>query len=68
MLSTIEVMNTENHQWIAAADLPEQMHRASATICGDQLYVLGGISEDNTPAKSVYACSVSDLLQSSLRG
>ena len=64
VLSTVEVMNTENHQWFIAADLPQPMHRASATVCGDHLYMLGGISEDNTPTKSVYTCSVSDILQS----
>ena len=66
ILSTVEVMDTETHQWNTAADLPKPMYSASATIilCGDQLYMLGGVNLDATSTKSVYTCSVSDLLQS----
>ena len=64
VLSTVEVMNTETHQWSTAADLPEPMHYASATVCGDQLYMLGGLNEDRAHTKSVYTCSVNTLLQS----
>ena len=63
VLSTVEVMNTENHQWSTAADLPEPMFKASATICGDQLYMLGGIDKTSYYSKSVYTCSVSELLE-----
>jgi serine/threonine protein kinase len=63
VLSTVEVMGTETHQWSTAADLPQPMYHASATIlCGDQLYMLGGISKDFDSIKSVYTCSVSTLL------
>ena len=64
VLSTVEVMNTENHQWSTAADLPQPMYLASATVCGDHIYMLGGIDEHSTYTKSVYTCSVSALLQS----
>ena len=63
-LSTVEVMNTENHQWSTAADLPQPMYMASATVCGDRIYMLGGVDEHLMPTKSVYTCSVSALLQS----
>ena len=62
-LSTVEVMNTETHQWSTAADLPQPIHSASATVCGDQLYMLGS-DKLHYHSKSVYTCSVSDLLQS----
>jgi hypothetical protein len=62
-LSTVEVMGTETHQWSTAADLPQPMYRASATVCGDQLYMLGGDDSQYTFTKSVYTCSVSALLQ-----
>ena len=62
-LSTVEVMDTETHQWSTAADLPQPMCWASATVCGDQLYMLGGV-ESRHFVKSVYICSVSALLQS----
>ena len=64
VLSTVEVMNTETHQWSTAADLPEPLYLASATVCGDQLYMLGGVNKDCINTKSVYTCSVSALLQS----
>ena len=60
VLSTVEVMNTETHQWSTAADLPLPMYHASATICEDQLYMLGGYRL----VESVYTCSVSALFQS----
>ena len=63
-LTTVEVMNTENHQWSTAADLPEPMHSASATVCGEQIYLLGGTNNNFTYTKSVYTCSVSVLLRS----
>ena len=57
----VEVMNVENQQWSTAASIPvtKQLARASGVICGDQFYVLGEID-----SKSVYSCSLSDLLQS----
>ena len=63
VLSTVEVMNTENHQWSTAAHLPQPLDLASATICGDQFYMLCGESK-GSKLKSVYTCSVSALLQS----
>ena len=64
VLSTVEVMNTENHQWSIAANLPQPMYLASATVCGDRIYMLGGAGKRCTNTKSVYTCSVSALLQS----
>ena len=63
VLSTVELMDTETHQWSTAADLSQPMYCASATICGDQLYMLGG-AVGGLYVKSVYTCSVSALLQS----
>jgi N-acetylneuraminic acid mutarotase len=67
VLSTVEVMDTETHQWSTAADLPQPMWSASATICGDQLYMLGGSLKDYVSVKSVYTCSVSTLLRSCVK-
>ena len=64
VLSTVEVMNTENYQWSTAADLPEPMYFASATVCGEQMYMLGGDNKEGAYIKSVYTCSESALLQS----
>ena len=65
-LSVVEVMNTETRQWFTAANLPEPMYFASATVCGDQLCVLGG-TMDSCYIKSMYACLMSDLFESCVR-
>ena len=64
VLSTVEVMNTENYQWSTAADLPKPILHASITVCGNQIYMLGGTDKDCFYIKSVYTCSLSALLQS----
>ena len=51
-------------QWSTAADLPLPMYLASAKVCGDRIYMLGGVDEHYTATMSVYTCSVSVLLQS----
>ena len=67
VLSTAEVMDIENHQWSTAANLPEPIYLASATICRDQLYMLGGANKHFCFTKTVYNCSVSILLQSCIQ-
>ena len=67
VLSTVEVMNTETHQWSTAADLPEPLYFASATVCGDQIYMLGGANKHFSFTKLVYNCSMNALLQSCIR-
>ena len=64
VLSTVEVMNTEHHQWSTAASLPEPMFHASLAVCVEQIYMLGGIKQNRSYPKLVYTCSVSALLQS----
>ena len=62
-LATVEVMYMETHRWFIASSLPHPFNRASATISGDRLYMLGGI-DTNEKTKSVLTCSLPDLLQS----
>ena len=64
LLSTVEVMNAESHQWFTAAALPEPVCKASATVCGDQFYMLGGTDKRSFYTKSAYTCSMRLLLQS----
>ena len=56
------MLNIDNRQWSTAVDLPELLKYHSTTVCGDQLYMLGG-AHNHDPTKSVYTCSVSALLQ-----
>ena len=55
----VEVMNVESFQWSTAANIACRLVCASGVVFGDQLYVLGG-----RDSKSVYSCSLNDLLQS----
>ena len=52
-------MSIASRQWFIAADIKEEFRCASGVICGDQLYVLGAFD-----SRSVYTCSLSNLLQS----
>ena len=60
----VEVMETQTLKWSIVASLPHPVSRAVATICGDRLYLGGGISTGGWPTKSVVMCEVTDLLQS----
>ena len=62
-LSIVEVMDTETLQWTASS-LPHPLYLASATLCGDQVYMLGGFYQSNEQSKSVFTCSLAALLQS----
>ena len=63
-LSTVEVMDTETLQWSTASSLSHPLYQGSATLCGDQVYMLGGFYQTNKQSKSVFACSLAALLQS----
>ena len=62
-LATVEVMDTKTCQWLTASSLPHPFNWASATICGDRLYMLGG-NDTNDKTKLVLTCSLPDLLHS----
>ena len=63
-LTTVEVMDTETLQWSTASRLPQPLYRVSATVCGDQAYILGGFDQNDRRSKSVFTCSLATLLQS----
>ena len=63
-LSTVEVMDTETLQWSTATSLPHPLYQASATLCGDQVYMMGGFDQNNKQSKSVFTSSLDTLLQS----
>ena len=63
-LRTVEVMHTETLQWSSVARLPEKLYLVSATVCGDNVYLLGGWKDYRVHNDSVYARSLSVLLQS----
>ena len=61
-LSTVEILDTDLRQWSSAASLPHPMRRASITVCGDLLYLLGGLDQNGTRTLSVLTSSITDLL------
>jgi N-acetylneuraminic acid mutarotase len=63
-LNTVEVLDAKTLVWSTVASLPHFYSDASMTICGDQLYMLGGW-DDKDRTKSVLTCSLIELLQSS---
>ena len=63
-LHTVEVMDIKTLVWSTVASLPHPYSFASGTICGDQLYMLGG-ADGKGNTKSVLTCSLTELLQSS---
>ena len=63
-LSTVEVMNISTKQWTTVSPLPKKQSLLSGTVCGDTLYLAGG-SKGGRQSKSVFACSLPDLLTSS---
>ena len=60
----VEVMDTQTLQWSTVASLPHPLSEATATICGDRLYLGGGFRTGNRATKLVLMCEVKDLLQS----
>ena len=64
VLDIVEVMNINTKQWTTVSPLPQKQIQLSATVCGDTLYLAGGWINFN-PSKSVFTCSLTDLLTSS---
>ena len=60
-LSTVEVMDTETLEWSTASSLPHPLTQASATLCGNQVYMLGGWDQRCEQSKSVFTCSLAAL-------
>ena len=60
-LDIVEVMNIYTKQWTTVSPLPQKQTELSATVCGDTLYLAGGLLS----SKSVFTCSLPDLLTSS---
>ena len=63
-LKTVELLDIDSLQWFIASELPHPLCEASATVCGDNLYLVGGVDKDYNATKSVLTCSLSALVQS----
>ena len=67
-LVTVELMNTDTLQWSIASSLPHPLSDATVTVCGDRVYLLGGLDQDGYSSNSVLTCSLSTLLQTQTVG
>ena len=63
-LTIVEMMDTRTLIWSTVASLPHPYRETSLTICGDQLYMLGGV-DDEGETKSVLTCLLTELLRGS---
>ena len=63
-LTTVEVMDTDTLKWSTASSLPHPLSDASATVCGDSVYLIGGCGQDGHSTQTVLTCSLKALLQS----
>lgn len=62
-LATVEIMDTETHQWLTAASLPHPFSNASITFSRDRMYMCGGYDHKGV-TNSILTCSVQELLKS----
>ena len=63
ILATVEVLNMDSRLWAIASSLPPPFSRATASICGERLYLLGGYNQTEW-TRSVLTCSIFELLHS----
>ena len=63
-LTTVELMDTDTLQWSTARSLPCPLSGASATICGDRVYLVGGQDGNGTSTHSILTSSLTALLRS----
>ena len=63
-MTTVEVLDIESCRWSAAAHLPEPKNIASATISGDNIYVIGGQNRNGKETNTAYTCSLKSLIKS----
>ena len=64
ILATVEVLDTDARQWSIASSLTCPLTRATISICGERLYMLGGHDQPGLWSRSVLSCSIPELLQS----
>ena len=63
---TVELMDVMKHQWYTACDLAHPLYDASATICGDNLYLTGWKDQDGQGSNGTLTCSLAQLEQTAI--
>ena len=49
-LATVEVLDTDNHQWLSASSLPVKCGHVTTAILQDELYLIGGTLDETLVA------------------
>ena len=58
-----KALSTVALQWSAVDSLPIGVKTASALLCNNQLYILGGKDKDGKSSMAAYSCSLATLLR-----
>ena len=45
-MASVEIFDEETNKWSLLQDLPRPLHRPSATLCGEHLYILSGLRDE----------------------
>ena len=61
-VDSVEMMSINTKQWTTVCPLPKKLSSLSGIVCGDSLYLAGGIT-GRYGSKSVFTCFFPDLLQ-----
>ncbi len=64
-LTTVELLNLDNKEWMVVSNLPEPIFNASISYGSGYIYMLGGNKEPGFPTTTVMSCKVEQLVISS---
>ena len=62
-IDSVEVMTTNDLQWLTVTRLPQPLSLLSAVVCKEELYLLGGVDDNSIATDIVFSCSVPALLE-----
>ena len=57
----VEVMDTTNQKWFVTSELPIPISQASAVVCKNSVYLIGGVDNDRKWVNLVQTCTIDDL-------
>ena len=63
ILKTVEMMDIVEKTWYSVSSLPKAIAEPSMTLCDDTLYLMGSWIDDDR-SRSVFSCSLQDLIRS----
>jgi hypothetical protein len=63
-IGTVEVLDLEAKTWHKADNMPLPLSSASFSICGDDIYLVGGFNSQGNASCDAFTCKINDLLRS----